>query len=188
MPILPTAVLPKRIPHGPQKPTVQVSPLLLDAAGSELEEVLQKLHTSKGGLSAAEAERRLQEYGPNVVAREERHPRIHLLGKALINPLVILLLVLAASSILTRDFRASFDKGMSQFTWLMIYFILVMVPLVFIINGLTKGDWKEAFFFALAVAVGLTPAMLPMIVAVCLTKGALAMSRKKVIVKRLNSI
>jgi P-type Mg2+ transporter len=63
-----------------------------------------------------------------------------------------------------------------------------MVPLVFVINGLTKGDWKEAFFFALAVAVGLTPEMLPMIVTVCLTKGALAMSRKKVIVKRLNSI
>ena len=70
----------------------------------------------------------------------------------------------------------------------MIYFILVMVPLVFVINGLTKGDWKEAFFFALAVAVGLTPEMLPMIVTVCLTKGAMAMSRKKVIVKRLNSI
>ena len=77
---------------------------------------------------------------------------------------------------------------MSRFTWLMIYFILVMVPLVFVINGLTKGDWKGAFFFALAVAVGLTPEMLPMIVAVCLSKGALAMSRKKVIVKRLNSI
>src|SRR5581483_5204339 len=82
----------------------------------------------------------------------------------------------------------SFDRGMSKFTWLMIYFILVMVPLVFVINGLTKGDWKGAFFFAMAVAVGLTPEMLPMIVAVCLSKGALAMSRKKVIVKRLNSI
>ena len=77
---------------------------------------------------------------------------------------------------------------MTRFTWLMIYFILVMVPLVFLINGLTKGDWEEAFFFALAVAVGLTPEMLPMIVAVCLSKGAIAMSRKKVIVKRLNSI
>ena len=70
----------------------------------------------------------------------------------------------------------------------MICFILVMVPLVFVINGLTKGDWDEAFFFALAVAVGLTPEMLPMIVAVCLSKGAMAMSRKKVIVKRLNAI
>ena len=70
----------------------------------------------------------------------------------------------------------------------MIRFMLVMVPLVFLINGLTKHDWKDAFFFALAVAVGLTPEMLPMIVAVCLSKGAIAMSRKKVIVKRLNSI
>src|SRR5579871_1286943 len=342
MPVLPTSVLPKRIPHGPHKlsSAIQVSPLLLEAAGSEAEAVLEKLRTSKGGLSAAEAERRLQEYGPNVVAREDRHPRIHLLGKALINPLVILLFVLATSSFLTGDFRAasvillmvilgvvlrfvqearadsaaaklramisvhatvlrdgraqeepigrlvpgdlvelsagdmipadvrlitckdlfltqasltgeafpvekfaaredvarrspleltnvcylgtsvesgaatavvvatglttflggmssaivaqhtttSFDRGVSSFTWLMIYFIFVMVPLVFVINGLTKGDWKGAFFFALAVAVGLTPEMLPMIVTVCLTKGALAMSRKKVIVKRLNSI
>ncbi len=64
----------------------------------------------------------------------------------------------------------------------------VMVPLVFLINGFTKHDWKGAFFFAMAVAVGLTPEMLPMIVSVCLSKGALAMSRKKVIVKRLNAI
>jgi Mg2+-importing ATPase len=70
----------------------------------------------------------------------------------------------------------------------MIYFIAVMVPLVFVINGFTKHDWKEAFFFALAVAVGLTPEMLPMIVTVCLSKGALAMSRKRVIVKQLHSI
>jgi Mg2+-importing ATPase len=342
MPALPTAVLPKRIPHGPHKPStaMQVSPLLLEAAGSEAEDVLKKLQTSKDGLSGAEAVRRLKEYGPNVVAREASHSHLRLLGKALINPLVILLLVIAASSFLTGDFRAgivvllmiilgvglsffqetrassaaaklqamisvhatvlrdgqpqeapigqlapgdvvqlaagdmipadvrllschdlfliqgsltgeafpvekfagredvagrspleltnvcylgtsvesgaatavvvatglttflggmstamvereevsSFDKGMSQFTWLMIYFILVMVPLVFLINGLTKGDWIGAFFFALAVAVGLTPEMLPMIVAVCLSKGALAMSRKKVIVKRLNSI
>ena len=70
----------------------------------------------------------------------------------------------------------------------MIRFMVVMVPLVFLINGLTKGDWLEAFLFAVAVAVGLTPEMLPMIVTINLAKGALAMSRKKVIVKRLNSI
>ena len=70
----------------------------------------------------------------------------------------------------------------------MIQLMAVMVPLVFLINGLTKHDWKSAFFFAMAVAVGLTPEMLPMIVSVCLAKGALAMSRKKVIVKRLNAI
>jgi Mg2+-importing ATPase len=82
----------------------------------------------------------------------------------------------------------AFDRGMNRFTWLMISFMAVMVPLVFVINGLTKHDWREAFFFALAVAVGLTPEMLPMVVSVCLTKGAVAMSRKRVIVKRLNSI
>jgi Mg2+-importing ATPase len=63
-----------------------------------------------------------------------------------------------------------------------------MVPLVFLINGFTKHNWGQAFFFSIAVAVGLTPEMLPMIVSVCLSKGALAMSKKKVIVKRLNSI
>jgi Mg2+-importing ATPase len=93
-----------------------------------------------------------------------------------------------ARSIAGRQIETAFDKGVKQFTWLMLRFMLVMVPLVFLINGLSKHDWKEAFFFALAVAVGLTPEMLPMIVSVCLSKGAMAMSRKKVIVKRLNSI
>jgi len=82
----------------------------------------------------------------------------------------------------------SFDRGLSRFTWLMIQLMAVMVPLVFLINGFTKHDWKSAFFFAMAVAVGLTPEMLPMIVSVCLSKGAIAMSRKKVIVKRLHAI
>ncbi len=93
-----------------------------------------------------------------------------------------------ARSLAGQPVETAFDKGVKKFTWLMIRFMLVMVPLVFFINGLTKHDWKEAFFFALAVAVGLTPEMLPMIVSVCLSKGALAMSRKQVIVKRLNSI
>jgi len=84
--------------------------------------------------------------------------------------------------------ETAFDRGVNRFTWLMIRFIAVMVPVVFLINGLTKHNWHEAFFFALAVAVGLTPEMLPMIVSVCLSKGAMAMSRKRVIVKRLNAI
>ncbi len=82
----------------------------------------------------------------------------------------------------------AFDQGISRFTWLMIRLLLTLTPLVFLINGLSKGDWREAFFFALAVAVGLTPEMLPMIVTVCLSKGAIAMARQKAIVKRLNSI
>jgi Mg2+-importing ATPase len=339
---LPAPVLPKRIPHWSQRAAgaIQVSPLLVEAASIDPAQVLEKLQTSPRGLTQEEAERRLEKYGPNVVAQEHSHPRLRLLLKALINPLVILLVVLAIVSFLTGDLRAgvvmivmvilgvtlrfvqearaddaaaklramisvkatalrdgkpreiplaqlvpgdvvelsagdmipadvrlisckdlfiiqasltgesfpvekfaakeeaagpsplerknlcylgtsvesgsatgvivasglttylggmsralveqqtvtSFDRGVKGFTWLMIYFIMVMVPLVFLINGLTKGDWKEAFFFAVAVAVGLTPEMLPMIVAVCLSKGAMAMSRKRVIVKRLHSI
>jgi P-type Mg2+ transporter len=82
----------------------------------------------------------------------------------------------------------AFDKGINRFTWLMIRFIIVMGPLVFVINGLTKHDWLEALLFAVSVAVGLTPEMLPMIVTVNLAKGATAMARDKVIVKRLNAI
>jgi P-type Mg2+ transporter len=82
----------------------------------------------------------------------------------------------------------SFDRGIDRFTWLMLGFIAVMVPTVFLINGLRKGDWLEALLFAVAVGVGLTPEMLPMIVTVNLAKGAIAMSHKRVIVKRLNSI
>ena len=93
-----------------------------------------------------------------------------------------------AHSITGERALTSFDQGLNRFTWLMMQFMAVMVPLVFLINGFTKHDWKGAFFFAMAVAVGLTPEMLPMIVSVCLSNGALAMSRKKVIVKRLNSI
>ena len=93
-----------------------------------------------------------------------------------------------AASIVGQRQLTSFDKGINKFTWLMIWFIAVMVPAVFLINGLSRHDWMEAFLFAMAVAVGLTPEMLPMIVTVNLSKGALAMARRKVIVKRLNSI
>ena len=93
-----------------------------------------------------------------------------------------------AASIVGQRQLTSFDLGINKFTWLMIRFIAVMVPAVFLINGLSKHNWLEAFLFAMAVAVGLTPEMLPMIVTVNLSKGALAMARKKVIVKRLNAI
>ncbi len=93
-----------------------------------------------------------------------------------------------ASSIVGERVLTSFDKGINSFSWLMIRFIAVMVPLVFLLNGVFKGGWAEAFLFALSVGVGLTPEMLPMIVTVNLSKGAIVMSRRKVIVKRLNSI
>jgi Mg2+-importing ATPase len=310
------------------------------AAACDAQEVYRQFQTGPDGLSEAEALHRRQQHGPNAVVAEARYRRLVLLGKAWLNPLVVLLLLLAAVSFLTGDDRAgvvmlimvllgvvlrfiqearadaaaaklkamirvtatvvrdsqprevpladlvpgdvvhlsagdmipadlrllagkdlhviqasltgepfpvekaqapeedtsrsplelknlcflgtsvetgtaeavvvctgrqtylgsmasaivqppsptSFDRGVSQFTWLMIRFILVMVPLVLLINGLTKHDWKEAFFFALAMAVGLTPEMLPMIVTVCLSRGAMAMSAQRVIVKRLNSI
>jgi Mg2+-importing ATPase len=341
MPLRTGLMLPRRWPTPLQKtaPAIRVAPLLLEAAALVAEDALTKLQAKRTGLTASEVEQRLEQYGPNTVADQRRFVRLQLLWHAVINPLVILLLILAAVSFWTDDPRAgtvmllmvflgvslrfiqearadsaaarlkamisvtatvlrdghsqevpldhlvpgdivllaagdmipadlrlieckdlhvvqasltgesfpveksdapqtgvreplslanvcflgtsvesgsgrglivatgrqtylggmasslseqppetSFDRGVRQFTWLMIRFILVMVPLVFFINGFTKGEWRDAFFFAVAVAVGLTPEMLPMIVSVCLSKGALLMSRKRVIVKRLNSI
>lgn len=87
-----------------------------------------------------------------------------------------------------RREETSFDKGVKSFTWLMIRFMIVMVFAVFMIVGITKGNWIEALLFGLSIAVGLTPEMLPMIVTVNLAKGALTMSKKKVIVKHLSAI
>ena len=320
---------------------IRVAPALVQAANGDADSVLRTLQTSKQGLSEDEAAHRLKVHGPNSVAQEAHYRKLILLGKAIVNPLVILLMVLAtlsyltddspraaivmfamvvlgvtlrfvqetradtaaeklkemirvtatvirngqerdipladlvpgdlvrlaagdmipgdvrllsckdlfvtqssltgeafpvekfdapepgktnaplelrnicflgtsvesgtaqgvvvttgrqtylgsmASSIVGESTQTSFDRGISQFTWLMIRFMVVMVPVVFLINGFMKEDWKDAFFFAMAVAVGLTPEMLPMIVTVCLSKGAIAMSRKAVIVKQLNSI
>ena len=314
--------------------------VLSDAASKEIADVLQQHGTSPNGLTEAEAEARLAQYGPNEVGQEQKHEWAHRLWTAVRNPLVILLTVLASVSYATGDLRAgtvmllmvvlgvtlrfvqetkadkaaaklkamikvtasvvrdgqqkeiplqqlvpgdivklsagdmipgdvrliaakdlfiiqatltgeslpveksdardsrpnisaierpnlcflgtsvesgaatavilatgtqtyfgkmasslasqqvetAFDRGVKKYVWLMLSFMLVMVPMVFLINGLFKHNWKDAFFFAMAVAVGLTPEMLPMIVSVCLSKGALAMSKKKVIVKKLNSI
>ena len=333
---------PKGTPRRPAS-AIKIAPQLLQAADSETEEVLRLLGTSTDGITEEEAQNRLHQYGPNVMTPERGNRWVGLLVKAVLNPLVILLLLLATVSFVapegdtragivmtimvflgvslrfvqearadasaaklksmirvtatvvrggqerevplvelvpgdvirlaagdmvpadirvlsckdlfliqssltgeafpvekfsTRDDHASaaplerknicflgtsvesgtaravvvatglqtylgsmssvltappvqteFDRGVNRFTWLMIRFICVMTPLVFLINCITKyPDVKGAFFFALAVAVGLTPEMLPMIVTVCLSKGAISLSRKKVIVKRLNSI
>src|SRR6516162_7579241 len=326
------ALLPKKLLGTLQRPSgkIRVSPLLIEAAESDPATVLQRLDTSNAGLAEEEAVRRLHTHGPNAVAQDGRHGWPSLLFRAVVNPLVILLVVLATVSFLTDDYRAGtvmiamvilgvslrfvqevradasvaklksmirvtatvtrngeprelpladlvpgdvirlaagdmipadvrilsckdlfviqasltgesfpvekfdaaerrnsktpleyanicflgtsvesgsataavvttgletylgsmataitgqqaeteFDKGINRFTWLMIRFITVMTPLVLVINWMTKGDLKEAFFFAVAVAVGLTPEMLPMIVTVCLSKGAIAMSRR----------
>jgi Mg2+-importing ATPase len=341
MPIAPFKVLPTGL-RGLQRPAakIRVSPALLRASETESPDVLRELETTVEGLSEEEAAARLRRYGPNVVGQEGKHTLLQLFVRAVVNPLVILLLVLAAVSFLTDDRAAGtvmlamvalgvslrfvqearadasaaklksmirvtatvlrdgqprevplaelvpgdiirlsagdmipadvrvlsckdlfviqasltgesfpvekfdarepqnsaaplehtnicflgtsvesgtataavvttgletylgamataitgqrveteFDRGVNHFTWLMIRFIMIMTPLVFVINWITKHDFKEAFFFSVAVAVGLTPEMLPMIVTVCLSKGALAMSRNKVIIKRLHSI
>lgn len=93
-----------------------------------------------------------------------------------------------ASSLVEDRQLTNFDLGIQRFIWLMIRMMIVMVPAVFLINGFVKGNWVEALLFASAVAVGLTPEMLPMLVTINLAKGGIAMSRKKVIVKRLSAI
>lgn len=337
---IPSAILPKAIlaRQGHEKRAIRVSPIVVESAGMEADAVYRRLETRPEGLTTEEASARLAEHGANVLAKDQRVGLAKLLWHAVLNPLVILLGVLAAVSYATGDARAgtmmgsmialsvglklvqearadnaaaklksmisvnatalrggapqeiavahlvpgdvvqlaagdmvpgdvrivhakdlfvvqgsltgesfpveklaacqhgvapleltgvaflgtsvgsgagtaivvatgkdtylggmaeslqqpmaptAFDRGVSRFTLLMIRFMAVMVPLVFVINVLTKGTWREAFFFALAVAVGLTPEMLPMIVTVCLSKGAVAMGKKKVIVKRINAI
>lgn len=93
-----------------------------------------------------------------------------------------------ARAIVGHRAATAFDRGIARVSLLLIRFMLIMVPFVFLVNGITKGDWLEAFIFAVSVAVGLTPEMLPMIVTANLSKGAVSMSRKKVIVKDLNAI
>ena len=93
-----------------------------------------------------------------------------------------------ASAIAGEAVETSFTKGVNAVSCVLIRFMMVMVPLVFLINGITKGDWLNAFLFGISVAVGLTPEMLPMIVTTCLAKGAVSMSKKQTIVKNLNSI
>ncbi|MDD3746933.1 MAG: magnesium-translocating P-type ATPase [Anaerostipes sp.] len=93
-----------------------------------------------------------------------------------------------ASAVAGDAVETSFSKGVNAVSWVLIRFMLVMVPVVFFVNGITRGDWLGAFLFGISVAVGLTPEMLPMIVTTCLAKGAVSMSKKQTIVKNLNSI
>ncbi len=93
-----------------------------------------------------------------------------------------------ASHLTEKPEKTTFEKGINAVSWVLIRFMLVMVPIVLFVNGFTKGDWMHALLFAISVAVGLTPEMLPMIVTTCLAKGAVSMSKEKVIIKNLNAI
>ncbi|MGL5379633.1 magnesium-translocating P-type ATPase [Clostridium sp.] len=93
-----------------------------------------------------------------------------------------------SQSIVEEKSISSFEKGVNSVSWLLITFMSIMVPVVFFINGITKGDWVQALLFSISIAVGLTPEMLPMIVTTSLAKGAVSMSKKKTVIKNLNSI
>jgi len=93
-----------------------------------------------------------------------------------------------AKKVSDKPVQTSFEKGVNSVSWLLIRFMMIMVPVVLFINGITSGDWMDAALFALSIAVGLTPEMLPMIVTTCLAKGAVAMSKEKTVIKNLNSI
>lgn len=122
--------------------------------------------------------------------------RILLMGSTVVNGQVRALVVATGqqtefSAIVTTQPKQplnQFDSGLKKISWLLIRLMLVLVPVVFLINGLTKGDWQQSFFFAIAVAVGLTPQMLPMIVNINLAKGSVTLNRQKVIVKQLKAI
>lgn len=160
------------------RPRGPISQSLLRLAAADAVSVLERLETCPEGLTDEEAAKRLDEHGQNVLAKDTRAGFLTLIGHAVLNPLVILLAILASISFATGDARAgtmmavmiatgqetylgvtassltedepptSFDKGIQRFTWLILRFVVVMVPLVFLINGFTKGNWHEAFFFA----------------------------------------
>jgi Mg2+-importing ATPase len=93
-----------------------------------------------------------------------------------------------SKAIMRKRVKTAFDKGISDTSWFLIKFMVVMVIVVFLINGYLKNNWLEAFLFAISIAVGLTPEMLPVIVSANLAKGAIVMSKRKTIVKNINSI
>ncbi|WP_029684646.1 magnesium-translocating P-type ATPase [Tatumella saanichensis] len=136
----------------------------------------------------------VDEYGEHRLLNE---PAIALMGTSVISGCARAVVVATGNQTwygsLARQIAAAppptaFDKGVNSVSWLLIRFMGVMVPVVFVINGLTKGNWTDALFFSLAVAVGLTPEMLPMIVSTNLAKGAMALAARKVVVKRIHAI
>ena len=152
----------------------------------------ESLPVEKYDAAGAEVARRLGEYGGPLDL-----PNVCFMGTNVVSGTARAVVVATgartyfgslARQVLGRRAPAAFDRGVSGVSWLLIRFMLVMVPLVFLVNGWTKGDWVGAFFFGLAVAVGLTPEMLPMIVTANLARGAVSLSRRRVIVKRLSAI
>lgn len=137
------------------------------------------------------------EYAVNTDSSETEYENIVFMGSNVISGSALGVVVTVgdetlfgkvAKDVVATSPQTSFEVGISKTSWLLIRFMMVMAPTVFLINGLTKGDWLEAFLFGLSVAVGLTPEMLPMIVTTNLVKGAAAMAKKGTIIKNLNAI
>ncbi|GGX61827.1 magnesium-translocating P-type ATPase [Streptomyces hiroshimensis] len=148
-------------------------------------------------LPVAKADTRTHDYGQSTTTDPVEADNLCLMGTSVTSGTATGVVVATgadtyfgsmAGSLVGERPETSFDAGVKKVSFLLIRFMLVMVPLVFAVNGFTKGDWNEAFMFAVAVAVGLTPEMLPMVVTTNLARGAVAMARRKVVVKRLNAI
>ncbi|MGK5731052.1 magnesium-translocating P-type ATPase [Streptomyces sp. URMC 124] len=148
-------------------------------------------------LPVAKADTRAHDYGQSTTADPVEADNLCLMGTSVTSGTATGVVVATgadtyfgsmAGSLVGERPETGFDAGVKKVSFLLIRFMLVMVPLVFALNGLTKGDWDEAFMFAVAVAVGLTPEMLPMVVTTNLARGAVALSQRKVVVKRLNAI
>ncbi|MFC9587348.1 magnesium-translocating P-type ATPase [Streptomyces yangpuensis] len=148
-------------------------------------------------LPVAKADTRVRDLGQQVTTDPVEADNLALMGTSVTSGTATGVVVATGSdtwfgsmagSLVGERPQTTFDTGVRKVSFLLIRFMLVMVPVVFMINGLTKGDWEEAFLFGIAVAVGLTPEMLPMVVSANLARGAVAMAKRKVVVKRLHAI
>lgn len=143
-------------------------------------EPVEKWGEADNGNNALTDMRNLAFMGSNVISGSARGIVIAVGNDTMLGSM--------AKSLNEKPPKTTFEKGVNSVSWVLIRFMLIMVPIVLFVNGFTKGDWMQAALFAISIAVGLTPEMLPMIVTTSLAKGAMAMSRKKVIIKNLNSI
>ena len=148
---------------------------IFDYACMDAETLYQKLGVSPVGLSQEEAEKSRAQHGKNSGPGRKSDTVLHRLRRAFVNPFAVILLVLASISLVTDGF----DQGAHSIAWVLIRFMAVLIPVVFVACGLTQGNWFSAFLFALSVAVGLTPEMLPMVITACLAKGSGAMGKSR---------
>ena len=143
-------------------------------------EPVEKCAVHSGGEGALTDAANLAFMGSNVVSGSAKAVAVGVGNSTMLGAM--------AKNLNEKPPKTTFEKGVNSVSWVLIRFMLIMVPVVLFLNGFTKGDWMQAALFAISVAVGLTPEMLPMIVTTSLAKGAMAMSRKKVVIKNLNAI